>query len=85
MEPTKDHAHAGTGSHVIHWAPFYDFAFGRLLRRTHPAVVALAAERSEMKRAAASEPTATPKLIDICCRVLAMVLAMLERSLGTSA
>ena len=30
-----------------------------------------------MKNAVASEAAATPKLIDICCIVLAMVLAML--------
>ena len=33
--------------------------------------------RSGMKSVATSEPTAMPKLIDICWTVLAMVLAML--------
>jgi ubiquinone/menaquinone biosynthesis C-methylase UbiE len=32
-----------TRGHVIHWAPVYDLAFGRFLRRTHGAVVELAA------------------------------------------
>src|SRR3989442_12582047 len=38
----RDHGEATRG-HVIHWAPVYDFAFGRFLRRTHGAVVELAA------------------------------------------
>jgi ubiquinone/menaquinone biosynthesis C-methylase UbiE len=43
------HSHSGmdhggeTRGDVIHWAPLYDAVCGRLLRRTHPAVVALAA------------------------------------------
>lgn len=48
----RDHFHSKTGhgaatrSHVIHWAPLYEFAFGRFLRRTHAAVVELAALRA---------------------------------------
>jgi ubiquinone/menaquinone biosynthesis C-methylase UbiE len=43
------HSHSGmhhggeTRGDVIHWAPLYDAVCGRFLRRTHPAVVALAA------------------------------------------
>ena len=33
----------GTRGEVIHWAPVYELVFGRFLRRTHPAVVELAA------------------------------------------
>lgn len=39
----KDHLHVATRGHVIHWASVYDLAFGRFLRRTHGAVVELAA------------------------------------------
>ncbi len=48
----RDHFHSkpdqggGTRGHVIHWAPVYEFAFGRFLRRTHGAVVDLAALRA---------------------------------------
>lgn len=42
----RDHFHNATRGHVIHWAPLYDLAFGRFLRRTHAAVVELAAVRS---------------------------------------
>jgi demethylmenaquinone methyltransferase/2-methoxy-6-polyprenyl-1,4-benzoquinol methylase/phosphoethanolamine N-methyltransferase len=42
----RDHLHNATRGHVIHWAPLYDLAFGRFLRRTHAAVVELAAVRS---------------------------------------
>lgn len=48
----RNHFHSGmdhggtTRGHVIHWAPFYEFAFGRFLRRTHGAVVELAALRA---------------------------------------
>ena len=38
-----------------------------------------------MKNAVASEAVATPKLIDICCIVLAIVLALLACSSLTSA
>jgi ubiquinone/menaquinone biosynthesis C-methylase UbiE len=43
MTPTK-HGEATRG-HVIHWAPVYELAFGRFLRRTHGAIVGLAALR----------------------------------------
>ncbi|OLE67384.1 MAG: hypothetical protein AUG09_02695 [Acidobacteria bacterium 13_1_20CM_2_68_7] len=45
----RDHCHSKTHhgettrGHVIHWAPLYEGVFGRLLRRTHGAVVDLAA------------------------------------------
>src|SRR2546428_8219911 len=45
----RDHFHFGTQhgeatrGHVIHWAPVYEFVFGRILQRTHAAVVELAA------------------------------------------
>jgi hypothetical protein len=38
---------------------------------------ALEWKRSGIKNAVTSEAYATPKLIDICCMVLAMVLALL--------
>jgi hypothetical protein len=38
-----------------------------------------------MKNAAASDAVATPKLIDICCMVLAMELALLVSTSVTSA
>ena len=52
----RDHFHFGTQhgeatrGHVIHWAPVYDWVFGGILRRTHGAVVDLAA-LSARKRA----------------------------------
>src|SRR5271165_3650601 len=46
---------------------------------------ALAWKRSGMKNAVASDAVATPKLIAICCIVLAMVLALLVCSSVTSA
>src|SRR5213594_85643 len=45
----RDHFHSrtqhgeATRGHVIHWAPVYDWVFGGILRRTHGAVVVLAA------------------------------------------
>jgi len=39
----RDHFHGTTRGEVIHWAPVYELVFGRFLRRTHPAVVELAA------------------------------------------
>src|SRR3989442_9239674 len=48
----RDHFHFGTQhgeatrGHVIHWAPVYDWVFGGILRRTHGAVVDLAALRA---------------------------------------
>src|SRR5436309_8616328 len=45
----RDHFHSrtqhgeATRGHVIHWAPVYDWVFGGILRRTHGAVVDLAA------------------------------------------
>src|SRR2546425_13111683 len=45
----RDHFHSRaehggeTRGHVIHWAPVYEFVFGRILRRTHAAIVDLAA------------------------------------------
>ena len=41
--------------------------------------------RSGMKMAVASDAAATPKLSDICCIVLAIVLAMLASAAATSA
>ena len=38
-----------------------------------------------MKTAVTSEAAATPKLIDICCMVLAIVLALLVSPSATSA
>lgn len=43
MTPT--HHGEATRGHVIHWAPLYELAFGKFLRRTHGAVVDLAALR----------------------------------------
>ena len=45
----------------------------------------LECKRSGMKNAVASDAVATPKLIAICCIVLAMVLALLAWSSATSA
>src|SRR4029077_20078796 len=48
----RDHLHSrrhdgeATRGEVIHWAPVYQALFGRLLRRTHGAVVELAALRA---------------------------------------
>lgn len=39
----KTHHDEATRGHVIHWAPVYEVVFGWLLRRTHGAVVELAA------------------------------------------
>jgi len=43
MTHFKTHHGEATRGHVIHWAPVYDFVFGRFLRRTHGSVVELAA------------------------------------------
>ena len=43
MTPT--HHGEATRGHVIHWAPLYELAFGKFLRRTHGAIVDLAALR----------------------------------------
>lgn len=43
---SKTHAGETTKGQVIHWAPAYEFLFGWLLRRTHRAVVHLAASRA---------------------------------------
>jgi ubiquinone/menaquinone biosynthesis C-methylase UbiE len=60
----RDHFHDATRSHVIHWAPLYEFAFGRFLRRTHAAVVELAAVR------------AGERVLDVACGTGSLALAL---------
>jgi ubiquinone/menaquinone biosynthesis C-methylase UbiE len=62
------HSRAGhddaTPGHVIHWAPAYDFICGRFIRRTHAAVVELAA------------PTAGERVLDFGCGPGSLTIAL---------
>ncbi len=73
----RDHFHSrtdhgeGTRGHVIHWAPLYEGLFGRLLRRTHGAVVELAGS------------SAGERVLDVGCGPGSLTVA-LKASVGPS-
>lgn len=56
--------HDHTRGHVIHWAPVYELAFGWLLRRTHGAVVELAA------------PSIGERVLDVACGTGSLAVAL---------
>jgi len=66
----RDHSHDNehhgevTRGHVIHWAPVYEAVFGRFLRRTHRAVVELAALQSG------------ERVLDVACGTGSLTLAL---------
>jgi len=71
----RDHGHAkghhgdSALGHVIHWAPLYEGVFGRLLRRTHGAIVELAG------------PRAGERALDVGCGTGSLAVA-LKRAVG---